>query len=213
MKNKSLYIVGCGGQAKEVYCYAKDLGYDIKGFVDRTVNSNSLFLGLPIYSENEILKKTEDIDLVIAVGKSSLRRKIAENFKKNINISFPSIISGSAVIHENVSIGQGCIIGPNAVITTDIEIGDFVLINYLTSVGHDTRIGSYTTINPGSSISGNVCIGECCDIGTGTRIIQGSCIADYTYTGAGCVVIENVEQRNCLLVGVPGKVVRRNYGE
>lgn len=213
MDKRPLYIVGCGGQAKEVYCYAKDLGYEIKGFVDRTADSETTFMGKHVYSENEILNTTDEISVVIAVGTASLRKSIAQNFMRNENISFPTIIAKNAVIYDNVQIGQGCIIGPNAVITTDIKLGDFVLINYMTSVGHDTSIGSYCTINPGSSISGNINIGQCCELGTGTRVIQGKLIADNTVTGAGSVLINDIHQEHCLVVGVPAKIVRHNYGK
>lgn len=212
MEKKPLYIVGCGGQAKEVFCYIKKQGYNVTGFIEQNIKNENYFMGLPVFNEADILKSNTTIDIIIAVGSPSIKRKISNKFKKRGNVFFPSIIDKSAIIYDDVDIGKGCIIGPGVILTTNIKLGEFVLLNFSTTVGHDVKIGNFTTINPGCNVSGNVIIGEQCDIGTGTQIIQGRVIANKTVIGAGSVLINDIDKENCLLVGAPAKVVRENYG-
>ena len=210
IKEKDLYIVGCGGKAKEVFYCLKENSREVTGFVDKDIEGKAFFMGLPVYDEEHILSLTENIDVVITVGNARLRRKIAEKYIKNKNISFPNVISRSAILCGNIDIGRGNIIDAGAILTTDIKIGDFGLINIGATIGHDVVIGNFSIINPGSNISGNVCIGDECEIGTGTKIIQGKTVADKTVVGAGTVIIEDIKEPGCLIVGVPGRIVRKS---
>jgi len=55
----------------------------------------------------------------------------------------------------------------------------------------------------------NVVIGENCWIGMNSVILPGVVLGDNTIVGAGAVVTHSFEEGNCIICGVPAKMVRK----
>ena len=93
--------------------------------------------------------------------------------------------------------GLGVVIHPNAI------IGDHVMIRQHVSIGNNgknnqrglaPRIGNYVTISAGACVLGDITIGNNVTI------------------GANAVVINDVPD-NCVVVGIPAKIIKRILGK
>ncbi|MFH0962772.1 MAG: hypothetical protein V2A58_02030 [Planctomycetota bacterium] len=57
----------------------------------------------------------------------------------------------------------------------------------------------------------DVLIGKGCYLGASIQIASGVTLADHTVVGMGSVVLESLLEANCLIAGVPARVLRRDY--
>ncbi len=213
---ESIYIIGAGGAAKEIYLLIKHINavkktYDFKGFIDVNSKKDKISIGndfFPIIEESGFLEKTDNsVSIVFGIGDASLLKRIAPNYIKKTNLKFPNIIDPNIVIDESVSLGKGNVIAASCVLTVDILIGDFNYINRGVHIGHDSVIGSYNILNPCSVISGGVNLENENLIGTNATVLQYLSIGSKNKIGAGAVVTKIVKDNLCL-VGVPAKIVK-----
>lgn len=207
---KSIYIIGSGGFAKEVYSLIKSLNlYNIIAFIDITPKPQISLYGndVPVISEIEFLatKFSTKPNLAIGIGDPKTIKIITEKFTQ---YNFPNIIHPSAIIDfEVVSIGKGNIITAGVIFTTCIKIGDFNLFNLYSTIGHDAHIGNFNVINPKVCISGEVHIGDCNLIGVNSTILQNIKIGNFTTIGANSLIIRATKD-NFTYVGSPATVIR-----
>ena len=211
MGKGKLVIIGAGGLGREVlfllsYINSRTNYYDISGFIDNTPElQNKIIDGVPILGDDSwLLNYDDDINVVIAVGSSRVRKNIYERFSHKKNICYPNIIADDAKYSDTVTFGKGCIIGFYSLLTVNVSIGDFVLLNNYCNIGHDVCIGDFVTLYGNVNVSGNVTIGSCVEVGVGTRIIQKKSIGENSKVGIGSVVVKNVPA-DCTVFGVPAK--------
>lgn len=207
-----IVIVGSGGFAREVRWLIEECNKDtnewnILGWVSRE-KAGTVIDRLPVLGDDDwLIEYKKKINVAISVGDGSLRKKLAEKYKKNCNIIFPNIIAPNALMSNSVKIGYGCIVAAQSIFTVDIKIGDFLISNLGCTVGHDCCIGNYVTLSPGAHVSGCVSIGECSLIGTGANIIEGLEIGSNVFIGAGAAVVRNIPS-DSTAVGVPAKKIK-----
>ncbi len=212
--NKDLVIVGAGGMAKEVRWVIEDLNqssekWNVLGWISKEP-PGSIVAGLPVLGDdNWLLEHNSPIDVVIAIGNGALRKQIAENYKQNTYISYPSIIAPSAEVSPYVKLGIGTVIMNQSLLTVDINVGDFFLCNYGCTVGHDCQFDDFVTLNPGAHISGAVHIGECSSVGVGASVLQGLSIGKNSMIGAGAVLINEIGD-DLTVVGIPARPINTN---
>ncbi len=210
---EDIVIIGSGGLAREVRwliedCNKKHCQWNVIGWVSKET-PGTLIAGLPVLGDdNWLLNHNAPISVAVSVGSSILRKNIVTNIKKNINISFPIIVSPSAELSDSVHLGKGSIVMAKSILTVDINIGSFFVSNPSCTIAHDCSFGDYVTLNPGSNISGNVNLGRCVTIGAGASIIQGLSVGDNSTIGAGATVISNIPS-DCTAVGVPAKPLEK----
>jgi len=212
MKN-DIYIIGCGGFAKEVFLLVKTTGlFNFKGFVDYKPEAAQLHIGknsYPIYEEASFLRANKDntnLSLAIGVGDPRLIRKLHETFHL---FTFPNLIHPSAQFDMDMNtIGKGNIITANVVFTANVEIGNFNVFNLSATVGHDVTIGDYNVINPSVNISGGVVIEGDSLIGVGSIVLQYKKIGMGAVVGAGSVVTKDVAS-GLTVVGIPAKSLQK----
>ena len=213
---EKIVIIGAGGFGREVKMLIdqinlKDNKYEFFGYFDDgikqgTVINNNKVLG----SIDDLLKREEKINVVVAIGLPDIKKKIVEKLLNNSNIYFPTLVHPSVLIgDEFVEIGKGCVICAGSIITCNIKIKDFVILNLMCSVGHDTIINSYASFMPSVNISGEVIIHEEVYVGTGAKIINQLEIGKKTIVGAGAVVSRSLPE-NCTAVGIPAKPIKFN---
>lgn len=158
-----------------------------------------------VLGDTSILKNYDsDINIVIAIGKACVRKKMFDKINNIKEFQYPNLIDPDAIFDENIKIGIGNTIAAGTIATTNIEIGNFNVINTSCTIGHDTYIKNFVTIYPGANISGSVNVQECVEIGSGSQIIQGKDIGKNVIIGMGAVVINDI-QDNITVVGVPAK--------
>ena len=128
-------------------------------------------------------------------------------------------IAKSAVIIGNVTISRDCSVWPNAVIRGDrnsifidegTNVQDGCIIH--TDEKHYVRIGKNVSIGHGAIVHGAI-IEDACLIGMHATILSGAKIGEGSLIGANALVREDQEiPKHSLVVGVPGKVVRKDEG-
>ena len=213
-----IILVGSGGCMRELVWQILESNrisddWNIIGYVDENMvgkNEGITVAGLQIPylgDDDFLLKKDEDIHVVLSVGSPLLRKKLAEKYKENSHIKFPNIILRNASVCDDLKTGMGCIVSMGAKISTNVTMGDFVFINMDGMVCHDGRLADYVSINPSAKLAGAVTVGENTEIGMGANVIQGVHVGCDVVVGAGCVIIEDTGDA-CTMVGVPGRRVR-----
>ncbi len=128
-----------------------------------------------------------------------------------------SFIAKSAVIIGNVIVGENCGIWPNAVIRGDlneIKIGDGSNIQDCcvihTNEKYPVKIGKNVSIGHGAIIHGAIIEDECL-IGMNATVLNGARIGRGSLIGANTLVREEMDvPSNSLVLGVPGKIVRKD---
>lgn len=148
---------------------------------------------------------------------SYIGKPVSIRGKKNIYIKdkvriYPgvrmeTIGSGKIEIHENTSIGQNFHItakDEKIVIGHDTTISGNV---FVTNIDHDYKEISKHILNQKHIIS-TTRIGENCFIGFGAAIQAGTILGKQCIVGANTVV-RGVFPDYCVIVGAPGKVVKR----
>lgn len=210
-KKQSIYIIGCGGFAKEVYFLIKSsTDFEVKGFVDKfpiAAEINFKEGSIPVIKEDYFLSNFKDVNVCIGIGTPSILNKIYDVFK---DYKFPNIIHKNVIYDkENIKIGFGNIITAGCVLTTHIEIGNLNIFNLCTTVGHDTVIGNFNVFNPSVNISGNCKIGSCNLMGVGSVIIEKKEIGNNSVLGANSTLIKNMED-NVLYAGSPAEYKKQN---
>ena len=212
---RSLYIIGAGGAAKEIFLLLKEINehkptFNFKGFVDVSLR-DSLQIGAikyPVINEVVFLKNHQEVSIVFGLADIDRLRKIIDLYRYKENFEFPSLVHPSVKLDSSVSLGKGNIIAVQCVFTVDITIGAFNYINRGVHIGHDCVINDYNVINPMAVISGGVFLGDENLVGTNATILQYLKIGSKNKIGAGAVVIKEIGNDSCL-IGVPAKNIER----
>lgn len=203
----NIYIIGAGGHGQVVADALLKMGIKPSGFFDDNLSEGSGPFGIPILGKVSLTKGFNG-KFIVAIGNNATRKKIVEMFNFPDGM-FYTVIHPSAVIGKGVKIGTGSMIIGGAVINTQLIIGRHVIINTSVSIDHHNIVEDFVHIAPGVHTGGDVKIGEGAFIGIGASIIPGIKIGEWSIIGAGSVIIEDVPDY-ATVVGVPGKVIKRN---
>lgn len=212
---RNIVLFGTGGMAREIHHIIEDINsispmWNFQGFLDENEALHGEQVhGFPVLGGLEWLSKSENssVDLVVGVGNSVTRRRLAESISNQWKGDFATIIHPRACIGNRVKIGGGSVVCVGVIITTDIIIGEHVIVNIGSTISHDTIIEDYVTIAPRVSICGAVRMGIGGDLGAGSIVIQGKSIGAWAIIGAGAVVINDIGA-NITAVGVPAKPIK-----
>jgi len=209
-----LFLYGSGGHAREIHALVEAINgehskYEVLGWLDdRSDARGESLLGLPLIGriEEVVHDLPSGFEVVIAIGSSPARRRIAERLT-SLKIEFPVLIHPSAQIGPRVAIGPGTMVCAGAIITADVKIGSHAILNTGAIVSHDANIHDFATIAAGSMVAGGVEIHEGAEIGIGASILPGMSVGHWSVVGAGACVTKPVPP-NATVVGVPGKTIR-----
>jgi sugar O-acyltransferase (sialic acid O-acetyltransferase NeuD family) len=207
-------IFGAGGFGREVLQVARDINaveqrLDILGFlVDEAYCGTEPVQGMPQLGGIEWLAENPGVRVVIAVGASAERAKIAQRISDCVGNMFGTLVHPRAWLGESVEIGEGSVICAGALVTTDIRIGKHVHVNIGATIGHDAILDDFVTLNPSVNLSGRVELGRGVEVGTGSVLVPGVEVGDWSVIGAGSVVLGGLDP-NVTAVGVPASVIRR----
>ena len=100
-----------------------------------------------------------------------------------------------------------CSIPPTANLKKGVNIahGIGIVIHQNTSIGENTILYQNVTIGSGNGPQ----IGANCILGAGACVLGDIVIGNNVKIGANCVVLNNIPD-NCTVVGVPGKIIKKN---
>ena len=195
--DRAAVVLGTGGFALEL---AGILDRQIlRGFVGPQSDRH---LPAPHLGGDEVLAEVaKDADVFIAVGKPSLREKLAHTVI-GLGLAWKGFVHPAAWVSTRASVGRGVIVYPNSTVHAGTVLGDGVLVNSNVSVGHETRIGAFSNLNPGASLGGCLNIGARTYIGIGAAVIENLTIADDVVVGAGATVVRHLTDAGTY-AGVP----------
>lgn len=200
MKGK-LVIIGASAMGREACIYARECGYEVKGFLDSRDNILSDYHGYPpvLGPAEKYTPEGEDI-FICAIGDPTMKRRYVEMFPR---VQWATLIHPKAYVGDNVILGEGSIICPNATITCDTEIGKHVIINVNASISHDCRVKNYVSISPGCTIAGWCTVGEEVFVGAQAALIAHIELGRSVFVAAGAIVTKSTDAPR--IMGVPAK--------
>jgi sugar O-acyltransferase (sialic acid O-acetyltransferase NeuD family) len=151
----------------------------------------------------------EKSNIVLGIADPNIKEKIAKKIELIVD-QFPNVFHSSIVIDKSNELGVGNIFCKGVVLTVYIKIGNHVILNINSTIGHNSEIGDYCTLLFGVHISGNVQIGKGTLIGSNAVVLPNLTIGQNCIIGAGAVVTKNIPD-NSVVVGVPGKVIKKKF--
>ncbi|NOI37752.1 acetyltransferase [Vibrio sp. 070316B] len=210
--NKTFYILGAGGFAREVYSYLRENrfkidGFSCAGFLDDNPQAlDDFFLEHSIVNGLLTKELPKCSKLVMAIANPSLKEKLYK-FYKNLGHEFITYVHDSAFVGESVVLGEGTIVSPQSVITANVSIGNCNTINVLSTIGHDAKIGDFCTLSGHCDITGFVELGSKVFVGSSAAVIPKVKVGNDAVIGAGSVVISKVKP-GLTVFGNPAKKIK-----
>lgn len=210
---KSLFLIGGGGFAREVFWLATSLveaghaDFELGGCIasdhpgTAAIDMGMHWLGPDEAALNQL--DPEKVVLTCAIGNPEIRMNAVVPYQ-NRGFQFQSLIHPSVALSPYHDLGTGCILCAGSVLTTQIKLGNFVIVNLNTTIGHDTEIGDFVTLSPGCTISGNVRIGSGSELGSNASVLPGLELGPKTILGAGAVATRNLEGSETY-AGIPAR--------
>lgn len=120
-----------------------------------------------------------------------------------------TLVDPTSILPRSLTLGPGCYINAGCSLGAASKFGTCVFINRAVSIGHHADVGDFVSIGPGVVIAGHVTIGRGCVLGAGAVVLPETTIGANSVIGGGAVVHGQVPS-NSLVLGNPGKVVRKN---
>jgi sugar O-acyltransferase (sialic acid O-acetyltransferase NeuD family) len=211
--NAPLFIVGAGGFGREVFSIIRAINGSrsmpqIAGFIDDNPCvadlKNLKALGSQIVgSINDLARRTEPFDAVLAVGSAADREHI-ENILSHSPVTYPVLVHPQATIGCDVHLSEGVVVAAGSRLSTNIQVGRHVQIDQNAAIGHDCELGDFSRLNPQACVSGAVVIGRRAMIGANAIVLQGLKVGDDARVGAGAVVTHSVDP-DTTVMGVPAR--------
>lgn len=164
--------------------------------------------GVLVISFDDLVNSYRDYSLILAVGDSNTRKRIAERCSE-AGLSFGKLYAKTARVLDNVIIGEGAVFCDFSMATSNIRIGRHFHANIYSYVAHDCIVGDYVTLAPRVCINGNTIIEDGVYIGTGAVLKQGTSekplrIGKGAIIGMGAVVTKDVEA-GTTVIGNPAR--------
>ena len=210
-KIKNLYLLGGGGFCEEVIWIISKLKdkWNICGILE---NNKSLvgtkILDVPVVGTTEDWLKFSDDYFIVTIGNPRIRKKVVNAMLNLGTPKFATIIDPAVSYHDSLKIGHGSIICAGSILTTNISIGEHCIVNLGCCIGHRVSLEDFCTIAPNVAISGEVTLQKGVEVGVGSCIKQGITISIGSMVGMGTVVTKSILNQNCLIFGVPAKVIK-----
>lgn len=205
--NDKLLILGAGGHGKVVAEAAKSMQqWNEICFLDDKPIENYPYKIIGDFASLEKWK-TDFSQVVIALGDGKKRAYLLQRCEQQ-GFALATIIHSCACVSSSAIVGSGSVVFAQAVVNAGAVIGDGCIINSAAVIEHDCVIGNYTHISPNAALAGGVKVDEYSWVGIGSSVIELIVIGKNVIVGAGSVVIDNI-QDNCMVVGVPAKVIKK----
>ena len=191
---RSLIIVGCGGHARSVIDLVEaEKKWNIYGLIGLENELNKCVLGHKVIGSDENLAdiSVHCSNAVVGIGQISTNsaRLAIINRLKQLDYSFPTIISPKSYVSPHSRVGYGVTIGHGVVVNANAVIGNHCIINSQALIEHDVLISDFCHISTGSLVNGCVNIGKSSFIGSGAVIRNNLSLPSGTVVGAGKTIM------------------------
>jgi sugar O-acyltransferase (sialic acid O-acetyltransferase NeuD family) len=190
-----LVIAAAGGFGRELAAYARDAGFEVRGFLDDDEDAAARLQGPdreagvlgPIASYTP-----RDGELVaIGIGHGATRARIA-GVLVGRGARLASVVHPTAWVAPSASLGEGVAVAPFACVGPGARIGDLSLLNTYASLGHDAAVGracvlaSYAVATGYSTLEDEAFLATHAVVAPGRRVGAGARVS------AGAVVFQDV---------------------
>ena len=212
-KPHPLIIFGAGGQAKDTISFLLDLPDDQNRLVgvldDDPGKKGGQVMGYPILGGREWLTTAkEKPDIFLAPGDPATRRRLSEELRPFAR-AFPSLVHPKAIINlKHTTIGEGCFIAPGTIVTSGAGIGRFVFLHAASTINHDSVVKDFCMLSTGVNLGGTTTLEEEVFMGINSSTLPGVTVGKGVMVGGGTVCTKDVPP-NCIIAGVPGRVLRQ----
>ena len=201
MSNKTLVIIGSGGQFNSIKNVTDRLGIRVTCIDFK--EASSLRKNDVYYIEEDLLSfyvKESSIEnnFIIGIGDNIVRQKYF-NVVNNNEGTLINLISDTSVIDKNLTLGVGNYFSHLSFVSRNCKMGDNNIINSSSVIEHDVSIGSNCHIAPNATICGSVLLQDNVTIGAGSVILPNVSISSNVIIGAGSVITKNIYE--------PGKYI------
>jgi len=206
----NLIIVGAGRFGRFTRELAASCNRNVIGFVDDTLEIDSLIDGSPILGsiqQIETLSILHCSEVAICISNMPKRKMLMKECKEK-NIVLNSLIHTTVIQSTRTTIGKGVIMQPYTVLQTGAIVEDNVLVEEHCSIGVDVLIGSNTVLAPHVVLTGSVKVGSNCFIGANTVVNPEVNISEGSIIGSGSTVLNDTES-NFIYAGSPAKKIRK----
>jgi len=186
---RKVLILGAGSFALEAADVAKDLGWQVAGYVV-DVKAPKTLRGKPVHDANGELPSLPCVCGIVSPERIGLVRNLAgRGFKFLTSIHPDASVSFASLWGLE---GTGSLVNRGAVVSRDSFFGCCVVVNRNASVGHDCTLGECCTVGPGANLAGGVIVGEGAVVGMGANVREGVQIGTGAVVGMGAVVLQDV---------------------
>jgi len=198
-----MLLYGASGHAKVVIDCLIDLDISVDGIFDDYSDLMSLN-GYDVLGEYDTVEFPDE-RIVVTVGDNITRKKIVDKISHKFG---KAVIHPSSSVSKYAHVGVGSVVFHRSVIQSGASVGKHCIINTSSSVDHDCEIEDFVHISPKVTLCGKVKVAEGTHIGAGATVIPEVTIGKWCVIGAGAVITQNLPDYS-LVVGVPGKVIRK----
>ena len=202
-----MIVFGAKGFAKQLLPTLVDLKTEVI-FLDQDKSISTLYK-YPIIHDmeevDEIFQK--DNQFTLGVGNPRLRKKLSEMLEKRGGRLVGLQNQYSIVSDIETWLDDGVQLLQSSIVESFVRIGKGSLLNIGAKVCHDSKVGAFCEIGPNVTIAGGCSIGNGCSFGAAATVIPNLRIGNNVTIGAGTVVINDIPD-NCVVVGVPGKIIK-----
>ena len=182
-----LLILGAGGHGRAVADLARECGWSIAGFTDRSP-------GADVLGDDDavpVLYREGRMDAAaVGVGNTALGRR-AELFAmlKSLGVATPTLVHPRASVSRSCRLGEGVVVFPNVVLGAGVEVGDNVVLYSGVIVEHDCRVGADAYLSPGVILAGGVTVEPGAFLGMGALVVPGATVRKGDRVKAGALVV------------------------
>lgn len=171
MKEK-IILIGGGGHCKSCIDVIEQEGrLTIAGIVDVPEKKQNTVLGYPVIGSDadlaELIKIFPNVLITFGQIKFPTRRIELFNQLKQMNASFPVIVSPLACVSSHAQVAEGTIVMHHALINAGAKVGKNCIINTKALIEHDAVIEDHCHISTGAVVNGGVKIGSGSFFGSG----------------------------------------------
>ena len=198
--SKKVVVIGGGGHARVVIDCIESIGDTGVGILDDFLEAGTLVQNVPVLGKVEDYTGYDDCDVVIGIGKNSIRALYSDMLEGRVN--WYTAIHPSAVVSRYATIGEGTVVMPKAVVNAAADVGKHCIINTSAVVEHGNVIEDFAHISPSAALGGTVKVGRMTHVGIGAVVKNNISICEDCVIGAGATVVKDITESGTY-VGVP----------
>ena len=179
------------------------------------IKENSL-AGKPVVAIEDLnemydMENTYILNTIGYTEMNTVRERVFKDMKQRFKNIY-TFLSKNALIYTD-SIGLGSIVMPGAYVGPYVEVGESCLIMAQSSVPHHITVEDFSYIAARAVIGGTSIIGHHSFIGINATVKNKVNLAPYTLIGSGSNVLASIEEKCCVVVGNPAKILpnKRSY--